>query len=159
MLTTLLAIAILGFVPFNAVAHAGAIDPYITRYFDAAEPVALPWNTNGETRNFSAADLSTGKRLFESNCINCHVGGITLPDPSITLSLEDLKHATPPRNAIASLTEFMRHPMTYDGLEETIWCRQVSEDWMTDEELGDLAAFLLRAAEKAPAWASADLFQ
>jgi photosystem II cytochrome c550 len=154
-----MAIAIFGSAVTGSSAYAGAIDPYISRYFKATEPVALPFNEQGDTRTFSAAQFSSGKRLFEANCINCHVGGITLPDPSITLSLQALQQATPPRDNITSLVAFMRHPMTYDGLEETIWCRQVSQDWMTDKELENLAAFLLRAADNAPGWASADLFQ
>ncbi|MBW4651814.1 MAG: photosystem II cytochrome PsbV2 [Kaiparowitsia implicata GSE-PSE-MK54-09C] len=149
------AIALLS-LPLSA--QAGAIDPYIARYFDATEPVTLPLNSKGDTRAFSAAEFSTGKHLFEENCINCHVGGITLPDPTVSLSLEALKGATPPRDTIASLVAFMRQPMVYDGSEETIWCRQVSENWMTDAELQTLSAFLLRATEKAPAWASDDLF-
>ncbi len=150
------AIALLS-LPLSA--QAGAIDPYIARYFDAAEPVTLPLNSKGDTRAFSSAEFSTGKKLFEENCINCHVGGVTLPDPTVSLSLEALKGATPPRDTIASLVAFMRQPMVYDGSEETIWCRQVSKNWMTDAELETLSAFLLRATEKAPAWASNDLFR
>jgi photosystem II cytochrome c550 len=55
--------------------------------------------------------------------------------------------------------DFSRNPTTYDGSEESIWCRQVSSDWMDDTALENLAAFLLRAAEKAPGWGSNDPFQ
>jgi len=45
--------------------------------------------------------------------------------------------------------------MTYDGSEETFWCRQVPESWMSQSEVENLSAFILRAAEKAPGWGEA----
>ncbi len=129
-----------------------AADSYVNRYLQASEPVALELDSQGHTRLFSAQDLSAGKVLFEQNCLNCHVGGANLPDPTISLSLADLKGATPPRNNINSLVAYLREPMTYDGTEETFWCRQVPESWMPQAEIEKLAAFVLRAAQKAPGW-------
>lgn len=129
-----------------------APDSYVTRYLKASEPVALEMDAQGDTRLFSADNLSTGKVLFEQNCLNCHVGGANLPDPSISLSLADLKGATPPRDNINSLVAYLREPMTYDGSEETFWCRQVPESWMSQPQIENLAAFILRAAQKAPGW-------
>ncbi|MEZ2238774.1 photosystem II cytochrome PsbV2 [Microcoleus sp.] len=129
-----------------------AADSYVTRYLKVSEPVPLELDAEGHTRLFSAEDLSAGKRLFEQNCLNCHVGGATLPDPTISLSLTDLQGATPPRKDINSLVAYLRQPMTYDGSEETFWCRQVPESWMSQTQIEDLAAFVLRAAQKAPGW-------
>ncbi|NJO77423.1 MAG: photosystem II cytochrome PsbV2 [Cyanobacteria bacterium RM1_2_2] len=131
---------------------ADAVDPYVRRYLRVEESVELKLNSEGQTRSFSAANLSSGKRFFEENCKNCHVGGSTLPDPTVSLSLEALKAATPPRDSILSLVAFLREPMTYDGAEYTYSCRQVSESWLSDPEAANLAAFILRAAEKAPGW-------
>ncbi|MCC3592870.1 photosystem II cytochrome PsbV2 [Microcoleus sp. PH2017_28_MFU_U_A] len=127
-------------------------DSYVTRYLKVSEPVALELDTEGHTRLFSAQDLSVGKVLFEQNCMNCHVGGATLPDPMISLSLADLQGATPPRSNINGLVSYLREPMTYDGSEETFWCRQVPESWMPQTEVENLAAFVIRAAQKAPGW-------
>jgi photosystem II cytochrome c550 len=127
-------------------------DSYVNRYLQAKEPVALELDAEGHTRLFSAQDLSVGKVLFEKNCLNCHVGGATLPDPMISLSLEDLQGATPPRSNINGLVSYLREPMTYDGSEETFWCRQVPESWMPQAEVENLAAFVIRAAQKAPGW-------
>ncbi len=129
-----------------------AADSYVTRYLKVSEPVALEFDGEGHTRLFSAEDFSAGKRLFEENCLNCHVGGATLPDPTISLSLTALKGATPPRDDINSLVAYLREPMTYDGSEETFWCRQVPESWMRQAEIENLAAFVIRAAQKAPGW-------
>ncbi len=129
-----------------------AADSYVTRYLKVSEPVAVELDGEGHTRLFSAEDFSAGKRLFEQNCLNCHVGGATLPDPTISLSLTALKGATPPRDDINSLVAYLREPMTYDGSEETFWCRQVPESWMQQAEIENLAAFVIRAAKIAPGW-------
>ncbi|WP_416671642.1 photosystem II cytochrome PsbV2 [Egbenema bharatensis] len=133
-------------------AEAGAIEPYVLRYLDAKEPVSVLVNSQGEMQLFSAEDLSAGQQLFSENCLNCHVGGATLPDPSVPLSLEALKGAVPPRDTLEELVAFIRQPMSYDGSKEAYLCRQVPESWLSQPEVENLAAFVLRAAEKAPGW-------
>lgn len=129
-----------------------AIDNYVARYLHVTEPIALTSNTEGETRSFFPEAVSQGKQLFETNCMNCHVGGATLPDPQVSLAQEKLKGANPPRDNINGLVAYLRHPMTYDGSEETYWCREVPESWMSQEQVENLAAFILTAAQKAPGW-------
>jgi photosystem II cytochrome c550 len=129
-----------------------AEDLYIRRYLDVREPVPILLDASGQTRLFSADELGAGKRFFEQNCKNCHVGGSTLPDPTVSLSLEALQQAMPSRDTLLSLVAFFRQPMTYDGSEETYSCRQVSETWLPAGEVENLAAFILRSAEKAPGW-------
>lgn len=136
----------------GSTALAATIDPYVIRYLRVTEPIALELNEQGETRQVSPEELSHGKQLFENNCLNCHVGGATLPDPLVSLSLAKLKGANPPRDNINSLVAYLRQPMTYDGSEETYWCRQVPESWMSQEQVESLAAFILTAAQKAPGW-------
>jgi photosystem II cytochrome c550 len=145
----LMTLLLLGFTPPAA---AGSLEPYVLRYLDVAEPVPLAMDATGETRPLSAADLSEGKRLFEGSCKNCHVGGATLPDPLVSLSLAALQGATPPRDNINSLVAYLRLPMSYDGSEEAYGCRQVSEKWLAQPQIENLAAFVLRAAQKAPGW-------
>lgn len=129
-----------------------AVDPYVARYLRATEPVSLNVDGQGNTRLFSAADLTVGKQLFERNCQTCHVGGVTLPDPTVSLSLEALKGATPPRDTLDGLVAFVRQPMTYDGSEEALFCRRVPESWLSDAQVERLAGFILRAAQVAPGW-------
>ncbi len=133
-------------------AQAANIDPYIVRYLHVTEPIALEVDEQGNTRLFSPQELSVGKQLFESNCINCHVGGATLPDPQVSLSLTKLQGANPKRDRINALISFMRQPMTYDGSEETYWCRQVPPSLLSPQQVESLAAFVLTAAQKAPGW-------
>lgn len=130
-----------------------ATDTYVRVYLEVSEPIALELDEQGQTKLFSAEDITQGKELFKSNCINCHVGGATLPYPPVSLALDTLSGATPPRNNINGIVNFLRQPMTYDGSEETFWCRTVTESWMPPEQIEKLAAFILRAAQKAPGWA------
>jgi photosystem II cytochrome c550 len=61
--------------------------------------------------------VKRGKRLFISTCSVCHTGGITKTNPNVGLDTEALSNATPPRNTIESLVDYMKNPTTFDGLE------------------------------------------
>jgi photosystem II cytochrome c550 len=132
-----------------------AIDAYVARYLKVTDTVDLPQDTEGHRQTFSAADLSAGKQLFETNCLSCHVGGITLLEPDVSLSLADLQAASPRRDSIAGLVNFFRQPLTYDGRDNAISCREIPESWLPNSEVEKLAAFMLRSAEIAPGWGTA----
>lgn len=136
----------------SSTALAASTDSYLVRFLHVTEPIELELDAEGKTSLFSPDDLSRGKQLFENNCMNCHVGGATLPDPQVSLSLTKLKGANPPRDNINSLVTYLRQPMTYDGSEESYWCRQVPESWMSQDQVESLAAFILTAAQRAPGW-------
>jgi len=129
-----------------------AVDDYVVQFLKVDEPIALDLDKQGNTSQFSAEALSEGKQLFKQHCMSCHVGGTTLQDPTVSLSLEKLAGATPPRDTINGLVAFLRQPMSYDGSEESYWCRKVTERWMPQAKIEKLAAFVLRAAQKAPGW-------
>jgi photosystem II cytochrome c550 len=61
--------------------------------------------------------VKRGKRLFINTCSLCHVGGITKTNPNVGLDVEALSLATPPRNTIESLVDYIKNPTTFDGLE------------------------------------------
>ncbi len=132
--------------------QAAGVEPYISRYLRVREPIALELDAQGNTREFSPLELSDGKRYFEDSCINCHVGGSTLPNPKESLALDTLKGASPARDNIDALVSYMRQPMTYDGSEDTFWCREITPNILSDQQLENLAAFILTAAKKAPGW-------
>lgn len=135
-------------------AQAANVDPYVTRFLKVTEPIALPLNSQGEFKSFSGEDVTEGLRLFKGNCINCHVGGNTLPNPEVSLSLAALEAGTPRRDTIEGLVQFFRQPLTYDGREVSIVCRQVAESWLPQSNAENLAAFILRSAQVAPGWAT-----
>ncbi|MDZ7956837.1 MAG: photosystem II cytochrome PsbV2 [Aulosira sp. DedQUE10] len=151
-----LVIFLVGYDSSSFIAQAANIDPYVGRYLHVTEPIALEIDEQGNTGLFSPLELSVGKQLFETNCINCHVGGATLPAPQVSLALKTLKGANPPRDRINALVDFMRQPMTYDGSQETYWCRQLTPNFLGQKQVESLAAFVFTAAKKAPGWGKED---
>lgn len=137
---------------FNSSPALAAIDAYLRKYLKVEQPVEIQLNEAGETSSFSPGEIFAGKTLFAKNCLNCHVGGANLPNPRVSLSMGDLEGANPPRDNIHNLVDFFRDPKIYDGSDDSYFCRQISENWMSDKEVENLAAFILRAAEKAPGW-------
>jgi len=75
----------------------------------------IPLNNEGDTLTLSLKQVKEGKRLFQYACAQCHVGGITKTDPNVGLDPEALSLATPPRNSVASLVDYMKDPTSYDG--------------------------------------------
>ena len=74
-------------------------------------------DSGGKTTVLTAEQVKRGKRLFNASCGQCHVGGITKTNPNLGLDPEALSLATPARDNIAGLVDYMKNPTTYDGLE------------------------------------------
>src|SRR6476646_5693339 len=70
---------------------------------------------NGKTAVLTPEQVKRGKRLFLATCSVCHTGGIT--NTNVGLDTEALTLATPKRDNIAGLVDYMKNPTTYDGLE------------------------------------------
>ena len=136
---------ILSFCIFSAfVSTASAID------LDEATRTVVS-DSSGNTVVLSPEQVKRGKRLFNATCGACHTGGITKTNPNVGLDPEALSLATPRRDNMASLIDFMKNPTTYDGLEsiaEThpsiksadIYPRMRS---VTDEDLTAIAGHIL----------------
>jgi photosystem II cytochrome c550 len=133
------------FFIFSAfVATASAID-----LDDATRTVVA--DSSGKTVVLTPEQVKRGKRLFNTTCGACHVGGITKTNTNISLDPEALSLATPRRDSMESLIDFMKNPTTYDGFEsiaEThpsiksadIYPRMRS---LTDEDLTAIAGHIL----------------
>ncbi|BAS54778.1 MULTISPECIES: photosystem II cytochrome c-550 [Leptolyngbya] len=72
-------------------------------------------DANGGTVTLSLKQVKEGKRLFQYACAQCHVGGVTKTDPNVGLDPEALSLATPARNNIDALVDYMKVPTSYDG--------------------------------------------
>jgi photosystem II cytochrome c550 len=93
---------------FNFASYAIELD-------EATRTVTL--DGNGKTAVLTPEQIKKGKRLFNASCSICHVGGVTKTNPNIGLDPEALSLATPARDNIVSLIDYMKNPTTYDGLE------------------------------------------
>ena len=108
-------------------------------------------DSNGSTTVLTPEQVKRGKRLFNATCGACHTGGITKTNPNVGLDPEALSLATPRRDNISSLVDFMKTPTTYDGLESIaqvhpsiqsadIYPRMRS---LTDEDLYSIAGHVM----------------
>jgi photosystem II cytochrome c550 len=135
---------------------AFASDRYVMRFLKALEPVEIPLDTAGNTQTVTPDQLSEGKILFNKNCENCHLGGTTLLSEFESLSLESLQDATPPLDNISNMVCFLRAPLKQKGEYQKYACREVSPEWMSSEELENLSAFVIRAAQEVEGWGAGE---
>nr|QYB19072.1 cytochrome c550 of photosystem II [Climaconeis cf. scalaris] len=108
-------------------------------------------NESGKVIVLTPEQVKRGKRLFNATCGACHVGGVSKTNPNVGLDPEALSLATPRRDNLEALINFLKNPTTYDGLEsiaEThpsiksadIYPRMRS---VTDEDLTAIAGHIL----------------
>jgi photosystem II cytochrome c550 len=106
---------------------------------------------SGKTTVLTPEQVKRGKRLFNTTCGACHVGGITKTNPNIGLDPEALSLATPRRDNIAALVDYLKNPTSYDGLDSIaevhpsiksadIYPRMRS---LTDEDLYSIAGHIM----------------
>ena len=74
-------------------------------------------DNSGKTVVLTPEQIKRGKRLFNATCGACHVGGITKTNPNVGLDPEALSLATPRRDNIDGLIDYLKNPTSYDGLE------------------------------------------
>nr|SCW22904.1 Photosystem II cytochrome c550 [Nemalion sp. H.1444] len=79
--------------------------------------LTVPLNQSGKTTVLTPEQVKRGKRLFNNTCSQCHNGGITKTNPNIGLDPEGLSLATPRRDNIEGLIDYMKNPTSYDGAE------------------------------------------
>nr|YP_009546176.1 photosystem II cytochrome c550 [Gloeochaete wittrockiana]ASQ40237.1 photosystem II cytochrome c550 [Gloeochaete wittrockiana] len=77
----------------------------------------VPLDDKSEKLVLSIEQVKRGKRLFNNKCGICHVGGITKTNPNVGLDTESLSLATPPRDNVKALVEYIKNPTSYDGIE------------------------------------------
>ena len=108
-------------------------------------------DAGGNTTVLSPEQVKRGKRLFNATCGACHLGGITKTNPNVGLDPEALSLATPRRDNINALVDYMKNPTTYDGLDSIaevhpsiksadIYPRMRS---LTDEDLYTIAGHIM----------------
>jgi len=105
-IVSILLVSIFGFL----VTTASAID------LDEATRTVVKDGSN-KTVVLTPEQVKRGKRLFNATCGACHTGGITKTNPNIGLDPEALSLATPRRDNLDALVDFLKNPTSYDGLE------------------------------------------
>jgi photosystem II cytochrome c550 len=77
----------------------------------------VPLDSSGSTVTLTPEQVKRGKRLFNASCSQCHVGGVTKTNPNLGLEPDALSLATPPRDNINALVDYLKNPTSYDGTE------------------------------------------
>ncbi|MEB3306586.1 MAG: photosystem II cytochrome c-550 [Cyanobacteriota bacterium] len=80
-----------------------------------AEQLTVPADADGSLVTFSEQEIRSGRKLFNGSCGECHAGGITKTNHNVGLDPETLALATPARDNVASLVDYMKDPTSYDG--------------------------------------------
>ncbi len=120
-------------------------------------PVAL---NATESITFTDAQLAHGKKLFNGACARCHVGGQTYPNPDVGLKMVDLEGATPARDNVLAIVDYVQNPVTYDGAESLLEYHpntQLTTDYprmrnLSEEDLKEIAGYILVSAKTIPGW-------
>lgn len=113
-----------------------------------------------ESITFTERELARGKKLFASTCAQCHIGGQTYPNPDVGLKLSDLEGATPPRDNVLAIVDYVKNPVTYDGTESLLEYHpntQLLSEYprlrnLSDEDLKLIAGYILVQAKTLPGW-------
>jgi photosystem II cytochrome c550 len=118
-----------------------------------AEQLTVPANADGTAVTFSEQEVKAGRKVFNSSCGECHAGGITKTNQNVGLDPETLSLATPPRDNVEALVDYMKDPTSYDGeysiadLHPSMRSSDVFVKMrdLTDEDLRLMAGFILVA--------------
>ena len=80
-----------------------------------AETLTVPATADGSQVTFSEQEINTGRKVFNTSCGTCHAGGITKTNQNVGLDPETLALATPARDNVDALVDYMKDPTSYDG--------------------------------------------
>ncbi len=117
------------------------------------EQLTVPSGADGSTVTFTEQEVKAGRKLFNSSCGECHAGGITKTNQNVGLDLQALALATPSRDNVDALVDYMKDPTSYDGeysIAEVHPSMRSSDIFvkmrdLDDEDLKLMAGFILTA--------------
>ena len=117
------------------------------------ETLTVPSDSEGTAVTFSEQEFNTGRKVFNTSCGTCHAGGITKTNHNVGLDPETLALATPSRDNIAALVDYLQDPTSYDGeysiadLHPSMRSRDLYPAMrdLTDEDLELMSAYILVA--------------
>ena len=80
-----------------------------------AESLTVTADPSGSLVTFTEAEIKSGRKAFNNSCGECHAGGITKTNHNVGLDPETLALATPARDNVDALVDYMKDPTSYDG--------------------------------------------
>lgn len=130
------------------------------------ETRTIPLNEEGETTTLSSEQITNGNRLFIRECTQCHLQGKTKTNNNVSLGLEDLALAEPPRDNVLAIVDYLKYPTSYDGEDDytELHVNVTRPDLypelrdFTEEDLYDVAGYVLVAPKLDPYWGGSIYF-
>ena len=71
-----------------------------------------------ESVTLSDQQIANGNRLFIRECTQCHLQGKTKTNNHVSLGVEDLAGAEPPRDNLLAIVDYLKYPTSYDGEDD-----------------------------------------
>jgi len=126
--------------------------PALAAQWDA-ETLTVPADASGAEVTFTEQEIKTGRKVFNTSCGTCHAGGITKTNHNVGLDPETLALATPARNSVEGLVDYLKDPTSYDGeysiadLHPSMRSRDLYPAMrdLTDEDLRLMSGYILVA--------------
>ena len=131
------------------------------------ETLTVPSDSDGTAVTFSEQQVKAGRKVFNTSCGTCHAGGITKTNHNVGLDPETLALATPARDNISALVDYLQDPTSYDGeysiadLHPSMRSRDLYPAMrdLTDEDLELMSAYILVAPKVlGPEWGSGKIY-
>ncbi|MDJ0510458.1 MAG: photosystem II cytochrome c-550 [Crocosphaera sp.] len=82
------------------------------------ETRTIALNEVGDTVTLSDQQIANGQRFFILQCTKCHLQGKTKTNNNVSLGLDDLAKAEPPRDNLLAIVDYLKYPTSYDGEDD-----------------------------------------
>ncbi len=124
------------------------------------ETRTIALDETGKTTIMSDQQVSNGNRIFIQNCTKCHLQGKTKTNNNVSLGLEDLSKAEPPRDNLLALVDYLKYPTSYDGeddyteLHPNVTRPDIYPELknLTEDDVYDVAGYMLVAPKLDERW-------
>ncbi|MGD1865108.1 MAG: photosystem II cytochrome c-550 [Phormidesmis sp.] len=111
----------------------------------------IRFNELGETTTLTTQQLMQGQRKFNESCAQCHIDGGSKTNPDVDLGQLSLANATPNRNNVEGIIDYLHNPTTYDGLRSLAELHPSVQRadlfprmrGLTDDDLNAIAGYIL----------------
>ncbi|BFM38413.1 photosystem II cytochrome c-550 [Synechocystis sp. LKSZ1] len=122
--------------------------------------LTVPFDGAGKTATLNSQEFARGQKIFVDTCTQCHLQGKTKTNNNVSLGLSDLSKAEPPRDNLAAIVDYLKHPTSYDGeddyteLHPNVTRPDIYPEMrnLTEDDLYDVAGYTLIAPKLDDRW-------
>jgi len=116
-----------------------------------AAALTVPLNESGKSLTLTTQQFMQGQQKFNNSCAQCHIDGGTKTNPDVDLGQSSLTNATPSRDNVEGIINYLKEPTTYDGLGSLAELHPSIQradlfprmGGLTEDDLGAIAGYIL----------------